>query len=53
MRDAKTDGNARPCRKGDTASELRHIGHPLSNNRHGLILSTMVATAHGFAEREA
>ena len=48
-----TDGDARLYRKGNTASELRYMGHTLSDNRHGLIASAMVTTADGFAEREA
>jgi transposase len=48
-----TDGDARLCRKGKTASELRFMGHTLSDNRHGLIASAVVTTADGYAEREA
>lgn len=51
--ESKTDGDARLYRKGNTASELRYMGHTLSDNRHGLIASAMVTTADGFAEREA
>jgi IS5 family transposase len=51
--ESKTDGDARLYRKGNTASELRFMGHTLSDNRHGLIASAMVTTADGFAEREA
>ncbi len=51
--ESKTDGDARPYRKGNTASELSYMGHTLSDNRHGLIASAMVTTADGFAEREA
>ena len=40
-------------RKGKTASELRFMGHTLSDNRHSLIASALVTTADGFAEREA
>jgi IS5 family transposase len=50
---SKTDGDARLYRKGNTASELRYMGHTLSDNRHGLIASAMVTKADGFAEREA
>ena len=35
------------------ASELRFMGHTLSDNRHGLIASAVVTTADGHAEREA
>jgi transposase len=48
-----TDADARLYRKGNTASELRYMGHTLSDNRHGLIASAMVTTADGYAEREA
>jgi len=51
--ESKTDGDARLYRKGNTASELRYMGHTLSDNRHGLIASAMVTQADGFAEREA
>lgn len=51
--ESKTDGDARLYRKGNTASELRYMGHTLSDNRHGLIASAMVTTADGCAEREA
>jgi transposase len=50
---SKTDGDARLYRKGNTASELRYMGHTLSDNRHGLIANAMVTQADGFAEREA
>lgn len=48
-----TDADARLYRKGNTASELRFMGHTLSDNRHGLIASAMVTTADGYAERDA
>jgi transposase len=48
-----TDADARLYRKGNTASELRFMGHTLSDNRHGLIAGAMVTTANGHAEREA
>ena len=51
--ESKTDSDARLYRKGNTASELRYMGHTLSDNRHGLIASAMVTTADGHAEREA
>jgi transposase len=51
--ESKTDSDARLYRKGNTASELRYMGHTLSDNRHGLIASAMVTKADGFAEREA
>jgi hypothetical protein len=40
-------------RKGKTASELRYMGHTLSDNRHGLIASAVVTLPDGYAEREA
>lgn len=51
--ESSTDPDARLYRKGNTASELRFMGHTLSDNRHGLIASAMVTTADGYAEREA
>lgn len=51
--ESKTDADARLYRKGNTASELRFMGHTLSDNRHGLIASAVVTTANGYAEREA
>ena len=51
--ESKTDPDAKLYRKGKTASELRYMGHTLSNNRHGLVVSALVSTADGHAEREA
>jgi len=51
--ESSTDGDARLYRKGKTASELRFMGHTLSDNRHGLIASAVVTRADGYAEREA
>jgi transposase len=51
--ESKTDGDARLYRKGNTASELRYMGHTLSDNRHGLIANAVVTQADGYAEREA
>lgn len=48
-----TDPDARLYRKGKTASELRYIGHTLSDNRHGLIANACLTHADGHAEREA
>lgn len=50
---SRTDPDARLYRKGKTGSELRYIGHTLSDNRHGLVVSAMVTQADGHAEREA
>jgi transposase len=51
--ESMTDADARLYRKGKTASELRYMGHTLSDNRHGLIASAVVTIADGYAEREA
>jgi transposase len=51
--ESTTDADARLYRKGNTTSELRYMGHTLADNRHGLIASAAVTTAHGHAEREA
>ena len=51
--ESSTDSHARLRRKGKTASELRFMGHTLSDNRHGLIASALVTQADGYAEREA
>ena len=51
--ESSTDADARLYRKGKTASELRFMGHTLSDNRNGLIASAMVTRADGHAEREA
>lgn len=51
--ESKTDGDARLYRKGNTASELRYMGHTLSDNRYGLIANAVVTQADGYAEREA
>lgn len=48
-----TDPDARLYRKGKTASELRYIGHTLTDNRHGLIANARATQADGHAEREA
>lgn len=51
--ESTTDADARLYRKGNTASELRFMGHTLSDNRHGLIANAVVTIADGYAEREA
>ena len=51
--ESKTDPDSKLYRKGNTASELRYMGHTLSDNRHGLVVNAMVTQADGFAEREA
>lgn len=51
---SKTDPDSRLYRKGNsTGSELRYMGHTLSDNRHGLIANAMVTRADGYAERDA
>ncbi|KAI3591289.1 Mobile element protein [Cupriavidus sp. U2] len=44
---SKTDPDAKLYRKGKTGSELRYMGHTLSDNRHGLVVSALVSTADG------
>ena len=51
--ESTTDADARLYRKGNSASELRYMGHTLSDNRHGLIANALVTIADGHAEREA
>jgi hypothetical protein len=51
--ESTTDADARLYRKGNTASELRFMGHTLSDNRHGLIANARASIADGHAEREA
>jgi IS5 family transposase len=51
--ESTTDTDARLYRKGKTASELRYMGHTLTDNRHGLVANAVVTTADGHAEREA
>ncbi|MGF6776151.1 hypothetical protein P3T21_001338 [Paraburkholderia sp. GAS334] len=51
--ESKTDADARLYRKGGTASELRYMGHTLSDNRHGLVANAVVTIADDYAEREA
>jgi hypothetical protein len=51
--ESKTDPDSKLYRKGKTASELRYMGHTLTDNRHGLVVNAMVTQADGFAEREA
>jgi len=51
--ESTTDADARLYRKGKTASELRYMGHTLTDNRHGLVANAVVTTADGHAEREA
>lgn len=50
---SKTDPDSRLYRKGKTASELRYMGHTLTDNRHGLVVNARVTQADGYGEREA
>jgi transposase len=51
---SKTDPEAKLYRKGPgQETKLRHIGHALGENRHGLIVGVAVTEANGTAEREA
>ena len=47
--ESTTDADARLYRKGKTGSELRFMGHTLTDNRHGLIDNAVVTTADGHA----
>jgi IS5 family transposase len=49
---SKTDPDARLYRKGKTASELRYMGHTLSDKGRGLIARAVVTIADGYAERD-
>jgi hypothetical protein len=51
--ESTTGADARLYRKGNTASELRYMGHTLSDNRHGLIANAVVTQVDGFAKRES
>lgn len=51
--ESKSDPDSRLYRKGNTASELRYMGHSLADNRHGLIANARASLADGYAEREA
>ena len=54
MTTGKSDPDSGLFRKGNnTASELRYMGHTLTDNRHGLVVNAMVTHADGYAEREA
>lgn len=51
---SRTDPEAMLYRKGPgKPALLSHLGHLLSENRHGLIMETLVTEANGTAEREA
>jgi transposase len=51
---SRTDPEARLYRKSlGQETKLRHLGHALGENRHGLIVGVAVTEANGTAEREA
>lgn len=51
---SRTDPEAKLHRKGPgKEAKLAHLGHVLSENRHGLILEIMATEANGTAERDA
>ena len=51
---SRTDPEARLYRKSQgQETRLRHLGHALGENRHGLIVGVTVTEANGTAEREA
>jgi len=52
--ESKTDRDARLFRKGKgKEAKLVHMGHALTDNRHGLVVATRTTLATGTAEREA
>jgi transposase len=48
-----TDPEARLARKKGRTSQLAYLGHLLTENRNGLIVSAMLTEADGYAERLA
>jgi transposase len=51
---SRTDPEARLYRKGPgKEAKLSHMGHALSENRHGLVVAIRVTAANGTAERSA
>ena len=48
-----TDPEARLARKKGRTSQLAYMGHLLTENRNGLIVSAMLTEANGYAERLA
>lgn len=51
---SRTDPEAKLYRKGrGKEAKLSHLGHALTENRHGLIMSVTATEASGTAEREA
>jgi transposase len=51
---SKTDPEARLYRKSSgQEAKLAHLGHILTDNRHGLVLATEITSADGTGERKA
>ena len=51
---SRTDPEAKLFRKGPgKEAKLSHMGHTLTENRHGLIINVTVTEANGTAERQA
>src|SRR4029077_16362037 len=48
-----TDPDARLRRKGGDGAKLVHFGHVVTENRHGLVVETLLGIAEGNAEPEA
>ena len=51
--ESTTDPDARLARKKGQTSHLAYLGHLLTENRNGLIVSAMLTQADGYAERAA
>ena len=51
--ESTTDPDARLARKKGQTSHLAYMGHLLTENRNGLIVSAMLTQADGYAERTA
>jgi transposase len=51
--ESSTDPDARLARKKGQTSQLAYMGHLLTENRNGLIVSAMLTQADGYAERAA
>jgi transposase len=51
--ESSTDPDARLARKKGQTSQLAYMGHLLTENRNGLIVSAILTQADGYAERAA
>ena len=51
--ESSTDPDARLARKKGQTSQLAYMGHLLTENRNGLIVSAILTPADGYAERAA